>query len=301
MMHPSQIRAAYEHGTSLRKLSQMSGRPLGQVRALLQEQGVQIRRSGFAARSWNLSPESAHKRYARGEDSLHIARDAGVSRQTMLAEFHRRGWPVRTHTTVVRESAESRRVPTNPAQIRSLYESGMSIQRVAEATNLTYKIVRARLLEQGVELRGRGRSAERNHFWAGGYHVDRAGYILVRLPEHPDATSNGYVRAHRVVAAQMLGRPLLRVEVVDHRDGDTSNNHPDNLQVFPDNGHHLRATKTGSHKLRREQREGRTRQAVLRARQRVDATLAALEADAGWSHVAWPRPSSAPRTAQLRP
>lgn len=39
------------------------------------------------------------------------------------------------------------------------------------------------------------------------------------------------VYLHRVVAGQKLGRPLKRGEVVHHIDGDSSNNHPDNLEI----------------------------------------------------------------------
>lgn len=37
---------------------------------------------------------------------------------------------------------------------------------------------------------------------------------------------------HRVVAEQMLGRPLTKGEVVHHIDGDKRNNKPENLMVF---------------------------------------------------------------------
>ena len=45
---------------------------------------------------------------------------------------------------------------------------------------------------------------------------------------------------HRVVAEQMLGRPLLKGEVVHHIDGNKRNNHPDNLMVFPSQSEHVR-------------------------------------------------------------
>jgi HNH endonuclease len=37
---------------------------------------------------------------------------------------------------------------------------------------------------------------------------------------------------HRVIAEQMLGRPLTKGEVVHHRDGNKRNNAPENLEVM---------------------------------------------------------------------
>lgn len=44
---------------------------------------------------------------------------------------------------------------------------------------------------------------------------------------------------HRVVAEQMLGRPLVRGEIVHHIDGNRHNNTPENLQVMTQ-AEHLR-------------------------------------------------------------
>tara|TARA_A100000172_G_C2994769_1_gene94134 strand:+ start:152 stop:595 length:444 start_codon:yes stop_codon:yes gene_type:complete len=50
---------------------------------------------------------------------------------------------------------------------------------------------------------------------------------------------------HRVVMEQKLGRYLLPEEVVDHIDGLTLHNAPDNLRLFPSNDAHLRETLAG--------------------------------------------------------
>ena len=65
----------------------------------------------------------------------------------------------------------------------------------------------------------------------GSRHVSCRGYIFVK-------TEHGWQLEHRLVAAAMMGRPLSPKEVVHHRDGNKSNNAPENLEVLPSQGHH---------------------------------------------------------------
>lgn len=47
------------------------------------------------------------------------------------------------------------------------------------------------------------------------------------------------VHTHRIVAEKMIGRKLLKGEVVHHIDGDKRNNDPLNLMVFKFQAEHL--------------------------------------------------------------
>lgn len=84
-----------------------------------------------------------------------------------------------------------------------------------------------------------------NPNWKGGRHKDQFGYWLLWKPDHPDANNLGYVREHRLLLEQQLGRRLSRTEVVHHIDGDRGNNDITNLILFGSNGDHLREELTG--------------------------------------------------------
>lgn len=75
--------------------------------------------------------------------------------------------------------------------------------------------------------------------WKGGTRIVK-GYVMCWMPEHPNATKQGYVAEHRLVVERMIQRLLLPSEVVHHKDGAPRNNAPSNLQVFDSNADHLR-------------------------------------------------------------
>ena len=67
----------------------------------------------------------------------------------------------------------------------------------------------------------------------------RDGDVPIYQPDHPRANKQGYVPEHILVAEEILGRPLNPGEVVHHKDGKHSNNSPENIEVFENNGQHL--------------------------------------------------------------
>jgi len=54
------------------------------------------------------------------------------------------------------------------------------------------------------------------------------------------ARKDGYIMEHRLVMAEWMGRLLTRIEVVNHKDHNPSNNLRANLELYPTNGDHKR-------------------------------------------------------------
>ncbi|HEX6608238.1 MAG TPA: HNH endonuclease [Chloroflexia bacterium] len=90
--------------------------------------------------------------------------------------------------------------------------------------------------------RARNQRGAANPGWKGGKHVDERGYIRVRI-------DGKHRREHRVIAEQVLGRSLTAREVVHHKDGNTGNNDPANLEVYCCNAHHLWHNWQGDHPI----------------------------------------------------
>lgn len=172
--------------------------------------------------------------------------------------------------------AKTRRpvIPVDEAELRRLAGQQLNCREMAAILCVSEETVRRRMRALGIPRLPAAARPERNYFWQGGYAVDDEGYILVKCPDHPCATKSGYVRQHRLVMEKVLGRYLLPEEVVDHKNRDTSDNDPGNLQLFASNADHLRDNMTGTKNLTREERERRRLENVRRARQRVAAILA---------------------------
>lgn len=57
------------------------------------------------------------------------------------------------------------------------------------------------------------------------------GYILVYAPSNPMADKHGFVLEHRLVMESVIGRPLKREEYVHHKNGNKTDNRPENLML----------------------------------------------------------------------
>ncbi len=84
-----------------------------------------------------------------------------------------------------------------------------------------------------------------NPRFKGGRRVTNEGYVIVRLqPDHPlfcMVNSNRLVFEHRLIMAEVIGRPLRDEEVVHHKEEPTTNNDPNNLELFANHSAHMAA------------------------------------------------------------
>jgi len=76
----------------------------------------------------------------------------------------------------------------------------------------------------------------------GGVYTAR-GYMFVLSPEHPHKSSTGYVRKHRLVMEEHLGRFLNTGEVIHHVNENKMDNRIENLRLFNSHSEHMKMHK----------------------------------------------------------
>lgn len=81
---------------------------------------------------------------------------------------------------------------------------------------------------------------ENSPMWEGGRYKDTEGYVHIKAPSHPACDKQGYVREHRLVLEEKLGRYLLPDEIPHHINHIIDDNRPENLELISDNSEHSR-------------------------------------------------------------
>lgn len=62
--------------------------------------------------------------------------------------------------------------------------------------------------------------------------IDKEGYVLLYMPDHPNCAVSGGYPEHRYVMEQTIGRILVKGENVHHKNGIRNDNRPENLELW---------------------------------------------------------------------
>ena len=87
-------------------------------------------------------------------------------------------------------------------------------------------------------------SGKFNSHWIGGRRMGHK-YIRIWQPNHPYAQKEGYVFEHRLIMEKLIGRYLSLQEVVHHKNKNTKDNRPENLELFESDSLHRHFTIRG--------------------------------------------------------
>ncbi len=120
--------------------------------------------------------------------------------------------------------------------LRKKYAKTSSVVKIAKECRVAITTI-SRWLEN-FEIRKKrnykgNKKGPNNSFWGGGKYKDGSnGYILAYSPDHPHATKKGYVREHRLVMENFLGRYLRGNEIVHHKNKRRDDNRIKNLELI---------------------------------------------------------------------
>jgi len=163
------------------------------------------------------------------------------------------------------------------SQIQEMSSQGLNSKQMLEQLGLpvtkgSKEQLRRFLHSRGMKIAPQGGpSGDQNGWWNGGRTVDKSGYVLLKSADHPHQNNAGYVREHRLVMEEYLGRYLEPQEVVHHINGDKQDNRVENLEIFETNAQHLAETLKGQCPNWTEEGRQRTLEGARRPRPRLSA------------------------------
>jgi transposase len=167
---------------------------------------VMVKRKLFA------TSEELKAKYCELKSVVKVAKFYGVSKKTILNWMNK--------FEVERDQSPSLE-RMNELFIQKVKE-GKSTREIAEELELDDTTIRKWAASLGYRL----------DTFHKGFIITHNGYKLIKAKDHPFADSKGYVREHRLVMEEKLGRFLTPDEIVHHIDENKLNNAPENLEVM---------------------------------------------------------------------
>jgi len=184
-----------------------------------------------------LTKAELHKLYVeQGLSQKQIAKMHGVIQMTIS------NW-LRHYSIKARPLGGRISVHLPEEKLRDLYiVKKWTMEKVAKEFGCGESTVRQNLIRFGLQIdrtecHHRRLTTNRERY---AWKTEAGGYIRIRKPDHPAATSDGYVQEHRLVAEKALGRSLRPGEKVHHINLNKRENAVSNLAVLPGVSAHSR-------------------------------------------------------------
>lgn len=129
-------------------------------------------------------------------------------------------------------------------QIRKLYLQGLSWQHIADKywcykQSIFISLKRTNTLRRSWGCPKWMFSLEKSRFWKWWIRITKW-CRHIKMPWHHLARADWYVPEHRLVMENKIWRDLQKEEVVHHIDWNSLNNNPENLELFSNNGEHIK-------------------------------------------------------------
>ena len=230
----------------------------------LDKAGIRRRQSSGPRKVTSEMAEQLRDQYLAGESTRSLAARHGLGLKTIVQSIRQvNGGELRPqgdaprHWGAIRENRLTIVERHGPEIVRRYSVDGESQQTIADSLGISQTVVSRAISRAGASKKFA--AGPDHHSWVGGRHRTGGGYVA-RTPEPDDvigqamlpAGGGSYVLEHRLVMAQMLGRPLRDDETVHHINGQRDDNRPENLQLRQGNhgtGASLRCADCGSHNL----------------------------------------------------
>lgn len=167
----------------------------------------------MAERKFFHTEDDLRKAYEELKSLDKVAERFGVSKKLILNYMKRFG---------ISRTTPKKITPYQLGKMKKLAESGFSAIHVAEKTGYSVQRIYILAKKHGIKI---------TDDFHKGYIITHNGYKMLLCPDHPYADGKGYVREHRFVVEEYLGRLLDDFEKVHHCNEDKLDNELENLDI----------------------------------------------------------------------